>query len=83
MKLKTVFVVQHLRSEEDSEDWKMVGVYTSEAEAEVAIERKRQFPGFCRFPRIVDPMDDDENESGFHISECELNRDLWSEGFGI
>jgi homoserine kinase type II len=76
----SVFVVQHLRSEADSEDTKMVGVYTSREEAEAAVTRKRKFPGFSMFPNIVDPLKD-EVESGFYISEMILNHDYWTEGF--
>ena len=80
MNLASVFVVQHVRSESDSEDTKMIGVYSSREEAEAAVERKRKFSGFSDFPRIVDPMVDKE-ESGFYISEMILNHDYWSEGF--
>ena len=76
----TVFLLQHLRSEADSEDLKLVGIYSTRQEAEAAVERKRKFPGFQNFPRIVDPLTD-EDESGFYINEIELNVDCWSEGF--
>lgn len=58
----------------------MIGVYSSREEAEAAVERKRRFSGFSDFPRIVDPMKD-EDPSGFYISEMLLNHDYWSEGF--
>ena len=80
MNQQTVFVVQHLRSEEESEDVKLIGVYSSRAEAEAAVDRKRKFPGFSAFPRIVDPLHD-EDESGFYIDEYPLDQDQWSEGF--
>lgn len=80
MHLNPVFVVQHVRAENDSEDVKMIGVYSSREEAEAAVERKRKFSGFSDFPRIVDPMKDDDL-SGFYINEMILNHDYWSEGF--
>ena len=80
MNRETVFVLQHLRSEGDSEDVKLIGVYSSRAEAEAAVERKRKFPGFADFSRIVDPLKDEE-ASGFYIDEMQLDRDAWSEGF--
>jgi hypothetical protein len=76
----TVFVVQHVRAEDDSEDVKMIGVYSSRDEAEAAVERKRKFSGFSDFPRIVHPMKEDDM-SGFYINEMILNHDYWSEGF--
>jgi hypothetical protein len=47
----------------------LVGVYSSEAEARVAIERVKGQPGFAEFPQ------------GFQIHRYELNRDHWTEGF--
>ncbi len=58
----------------------MIGVYSTREEAEAAVDRKRRFSGFSEFPRIIDPMIDEE-ESGFYISEMILNHDYWSEGF--
>lgn len=80
MNRETVFVLQHVRSEGDSDDVKLIGVYSSRAEAEAAVERKRKFPGFSSFPRIVDPLKDEE-KSGFYIDEMQLDHDAWSEGF--
>ncbi len=81
MNPRSVFVLQHLRSELDSENTKMIGVYSTRDEAEAAVDRKRNFPSFSQFPRIVDPMID-EDVSGFYIDEMILNHDYWSEGFG-
>ena len=80
MNRETVFVLQHLRSDEDSEDLKLIGVYSSRVAAEAAVERKRKVPGFSSFPRIVNASTD-EQESGFYIDEMEIDRDYWSEGF--
>ena len=67
-----VFLVHHVRVvsvEDDTEDIKLIGVYTSEKLAEDAVERKKKFEGFRDYP------------DGFDISETPLNIDLWSEGF--
>lgn len=48
---------------------KLIGVYSSEAEAEAAKRRKLQFEGFR-----VEP-------DGFLIAKYELDRDYWSEGY--
>jgi hypothetical protein len=50
-------------------DDKLIGVYSSEAEAKAAQTRKLQFEGFREAPE------------GFQIGRIELNRDQWSEGF--
>lgn len=67
-----VYVLHHTNIiNESEEEVKLIGVYSSGAEAEKAIQRKLQFPGFCDFPE------------GFHIDEYEVDRDAWSEGFII
>lgn len=73
---KTVFLLWHSRlkenafDEHDTDD-KLVGVYSSAAEAEAAKQRKLQFQGFRDFP------------DGFLVDEYQLDVDAWSEGFGI
>jgi hypothetical protein len=70
--MEKVFLVWHVRvisEEDDTEDIKLIGIYTTEKLAEEAIERKKMFEGFRDFPE------------GFEISENPLNQDLWSEGF--
>ena len=47
----------------------LIGVYTTRANAEAAIERKRDQPGFRTH------MD------GFAIHKTRLDTDLWSEGY--
>jgi hypothetical protein len=48
---------------------KLVGVYSTADEAEAAKVRKLTFEGFRDAPE------------GFLIRRCELDRDLWSEGY--
>lgn len=47
----------------------LIGIYSSNQEAEKAIQRKLRFPGFSESPE------------GFHIDEYEVDQDAWSEGF--
>jgi hypothetical protein len=66
----SVFVLQHIHSlDEEREDIKLIGVYSSQEEAEKAITRMRLQPGFCDTPE------------GFAISKIILNKDYWEEGY--
>jgi hypothetical protein len=71
MNLRHVFVVQHVRDDDDSSrcDTKLIGVYSSEREAKLAIDRLRRQKGFIDFP------------NGFSVDQYELDRDHWTEGF--
>ena len=65
-----VYVLHHTSLINDEEEVvKLIGVYSSEAEAKKAINRKLECPGFCDEP------------DGFSISEHQLDHDAWSEGF--
>jgi len=69
-KLSAVFLLSHSHDFGSGEtDDKLIGVYSSEAEAKAAQARKLQFEGFRETP------------DGFHIGRYEINRDQWSEGF--
>jgi hypothetical protein len=68
--LTKVYVLQHAHSLEDgAEDIKFIGVYSSRENAEVAITRLSQAPGFSDAP------------AGFHIDEYQIDRDQWLEGY--
>ena len=70
--MKTVFIVQHERiKDEDNEDVKIIGVYSSKENAGDAINRLRNQPGFK------------DHSNGFNIDEYEINKDHWVEGFGL
>ncbi|MBB4097027.1 DUF7336 domain-containing protein [Sphingomonas kyeonggiensis] len=70
--MSEVFLLWHSRElGNDETDDKLVGVYSSHAEAQAAIARKLAFPGFRDHP------------DGFLIDRSELDRDAWSEGFGL
>ncbi len=79
--MKTVFVLQHLHVfPSGAEDNKLIGTYGFRESALAAIDRLKVQPGFCDYPRLIDPLIDDE-ESGFYLDEYELDKDNWSEGF--
>jgi len=70
MAVQSVFIVQHVaREDEDDENVKFIGAYSSRAEARAAISRLLPQPGFRDYPE------------GFHIDEYLLDQDHWSEGF--
>lgn len=48
---------------------KVIGVYSSEALAEEAMDRARQLPGFA------------DEDDGFTISPIEVDNDQWPRGF--
>ena len=65
-----VYVLQHVHSlEGDAEDVKFIGVYSSRENAEAAIKRLSQAPGFS------------DAQAGFHIDEYQLDKDQWVEGY--
>ena len=66
---KVVYLVQHSRTTNETEEVKVIGVYDSSQTAHLAVERLKQKPGF-----VVSP-------NGFSVDEYPLNKDFWSEGF--
>jgi len=67
--LKTVFIVEHSYDLDSCEETKFIGVYSTEQEAKLAVERLKKQPGFFDRP------------NDFHINEHELNKDHWTEGY--
>ena len=68
--MDAVYVVQHVHIiNDDEEDVKMIGVYSTEQLAQKAVSRLLSQPGFCDVPE------------GFHVDRYELNKDHWTEGF--
>ena len=67
--MATVFVVQHSYEEGEHEETKFMGVYASVGDAEEAITRMRELPGFKN------------HREGFTISACEVGQDHWTDGF--
>lgn len=66
-----VFLAWHTRTDSDSEDSKLLGVYSSDVAAHAAIDRLRDKPGFRNYL------------NGFDVSTCEVDHDAWTEGFGF
>ena len=59
--------VHELPSGED--DVKFIGVYLTKADADMAVLRASQLPGFSECP------------NGFDIQEYEIGKDHWTEGY--
>ena len=79
--MKTVFLVQHLHIQPDeSEDIKIIGIYTSSEAALEAIERAKILTGFADYPQLINPLKDEE-ENGFYIDEYSLDEDHWTDGY--
>jgi hypothetical protein len=67
--MRAVFILQHEYEQWGKDEAKLIGVYRSRDEAESAISRLRDKPGFSHWP------------DGFTIDECSLGEDNWTEGF--
>jgi len=70
--MDSVFVLQHsyqLNDESSSEETKLIGIYSTRAIAEMAIERLKKQPGFKDLPEY------------FSIEEYQIDQDNWTEGF--
>jgi hypothetical protein len=67
--MKTVFVLQHSYELEGCDETKFIGVYSSHEEAQQAILRIKNKPGF----RL--------RQNDFHATEYEINKDQWVDGF--
>jgi hypothetical protein len=79
--MNTIFVLHHLHVlPGGEEDTKLIGTYRSNESALAAIDQLKVQPGFCDYPRLIDPLVDDE-ESGFYLDEYELDKDHWCEGY--
>lgn len=66
----SVYVVQHVHEfDDDTEDIKFIGVYSTYQKAEEAVDRLKNQSGFCDTPE------------GFHIDLYEVDVDHWTEGY--
>lgn len=76
-----IYLVQHLHTlDQEREDIKVIGLFSSEKEALNAIDQLKDMPGFIDFPKIIDPLlDDDRN--GFYIDAYQVDQSHWNEGF--
>ena len=67
----SVFILWHVHEHPDAaDDEKLIGVYSSRADAEGARSRVSDKTGFAEHPE------------GFLIEEYVLGKDHWTEGFG-
>ncbi|HEX7378039.1 MAG TPA: hypothetical protein VF278_13040 [Pirellulales bacterium] len=65
-----VFLLQHVHSFDNcEEDVKLIGIYSSRANAEAAVTRLSQAPGFST------------DAAGFHVDEYVVDNDHWIEGY--
>lgn len=70
--MASVFVLQHVHSQEDDiEDVKLIGVYSSREKAQEAVTRMGGLPGFADAP------------DGFHIDEYRVDQAHWEEGYVV
>ncbi|MBL0104116.1 MAG: hypothetical protein IPP51_10440 [Bacteroidetes bacterium] len=67
--MKTVFILHHSYELEGQEETKLIGVYSTEKQAQLAISRLKDKNGFKYLP------------DAFVISENEIDKDNWTEGF--
>lgn len=71
----TVFVLEHAHYKDDDrsndvEDYKLIGVFATEQQAQTAMAQLKNQPGFRDYP------------NGFHIDAYPLGQINWSSGFG-
>ena len=68
--MKHVYLVTHVHEfAGGEEDVKFIGVYATERDAEAAVGRAKNLPGFR------------DSQEGFWIECYELGKDHWCEGF--
>jgi hypothetical protein len=82
--LVKLYILQYLHSfpHYDTENVMLIGVYASRADAEAAVERRRDQPGFRDAPRIVDAAEEERTDwSGFCIDEYTVDQTHWDRGF--
>jgi hypothetical protein len=81
--MENVYLLQHLHIHEDGdEDMKIIGIYSSRAQAMAAIERLKEKLGFCDHPALRSgAMEEEGSESGFYIDRYRLDEDGWDEGY--
>jgi len=69
MSVQSCFLLHHIRVAGDYEDIKIIGVYRSYAEAEAAVHRAKERPGFR------------DSAESFSIDEYQFGKDHWTQGF--
>ncbi len=69
--MDVVYILWHSYEDNEHEDSKLIGVYSTEESAESAKQKVVNQPGFKTYPK------------GFVIDQYEINKDHWVEGFGV
>ena len=69
--METVFVLQHSYEKDGYDETKFIGVYSTNEQAEQAVKRLKERPGFR------------DRQTDFHIDKYELNQDHWTEGYSV
>jgi len=69
--MNSVFILWHVHEVDGEEDEILIGVYASAKDAEAAILRLKEKPGFRDTPE------------GFQVHEHVIGRDGWTEGFVV
>jgi hypothetical protein len=80
--MSTVFVLHHVHVlPGDTDDVKLLGVYSSDSAAREAVSRLNRKPGFRDLPNII--AAGSESTEGFHITEYGLDQDVqgWADGY--
>lgn len=67
--MNRVFVLHHTYGDAESETYKVLGVFSAESIATLAIQKYLKLPGFMDYP------------DGFTISHYVLDEMCWREGF--
>lgn len=67
--MKSVFILQHSYEIDESEQTKIIGIYSTRDKANAAVEKFKTLPGFRDYPE------------SFYIDEYEIDQNNWNEGF--
>jgi hypothetical protein len=69
--MSDVFLVHHVHQlpGDEGEDVKLLGIFSSEEKAALAIDCARNLPGFSEAP------------DGFSVSKYQVDKRTWTEGF--
>jgi len=69
--MDVVYILWHSYDDDNREDSKLIGVYSTEHLAESAKQEILEKPGFNKYPE------------GFIIDKYQINQGHWLEGFGV
>jgi len=67
--MEYVYLLQHSYEQNEIEEIKTIGVYSTEDLANTVIEKYKNLPGFKDYP------------DGFNIDKYKMNSNSWEEGF--